>query len=184
VLQVLLAKDNRVLLYPAGIMATSLSAFVLAEAGLYAESGLNIYYLLMSIYGWVHWHRRKGLPPLPITRTQKKEWLWSGGIVVGSFLVLYFVLDRYTDSSVPVWDSLVSAFAWAGMWLLARRKLENWILLNLSNLLAIPLLVYKGLDLFSLLTAFLFVVAIFGYFSWKRKLGESVEDGKGSAPVP
>lgn len=173
VIQVLLAKENKVSLYPAGILATSLSAYILAEAGLYAESGLNLYYLVMSIYGWIHWHRRRGRAALPITRTRRAEWGWCALIVIGGFGLLYLVLDQFTDSTVPVWDSLVSAFAWAGTWLLARRKLENWILLNISNLLAIPLLAYKGLELFSLLTLFLFVVAIFGYFSWKSKMKAS-----------
>lgn len=173
VAQVLLAKANRVLLYPAGIVATSLSVYILGLAGLYAEAGLNFYYLVMSVYGWIHWHRRKGAPPLPIRYTSGKEWIRVGAIVVLSFFILYYVLDQYTDSDVPIWDSLVSAFAWGGMWLLARRKLENWLLLNLSNLLAIPLLIYKGLELFSLLTIFLFIVAIFGYFSWKRKISEA-----------
>ncbi len=170
VIQVLLATGNKVMLYPAGILATSLSAYILAEAGLYAESALNIYYLVMSIYGWIHWQRRQGKPPLSISRTRGRDWIWTACIFGGSFAILFGILDRFTDSSVPVWDSLVSAFAWAGMWLLAKRKLENWIVLNLSNLLAIPLLAYKGLELFSLLTLFLFVVAIFGYFSWKKKL--------------
>jgi nicotinamide mononucleotide transporter len=70
---------------------------------------------------------------------------------------------------VPVWDAFVSATAWAGMWLLARRKVENWVFLNISNLFAVPLLFYKKLPMFAVLTVFLFVVACFGYFDWKRK---------------
>jgi nicotinamide mononucleotide transporter len=70
---------------------------------------------------------------------------------------------------VPVWDAFVSSTAWAGMWLLARRKMENWVFLNISNLFAIPLLFYKKLPMFAALTVFLFVVAIFGYFEWKRQ---------------
>ena len=82
--------------------------------------------------------------------------------------MLYFVLDKFTTSDVAGWDAFVSSTAWAGMWLLARRKLENWILLNLSNLVAVPLQFYKGIPLYGLLTAVLFVVAIFGYYNWKR----------------
>jgi nicotinamide mononucleotide transporter len=73
---------------------------------------------------------------------------------------------------VPAFDAFVSATAWAGMWLLAKRKLENWILLNISNAVAIPLLFYKGLSLYALLTVFLFVIAIQGYFKWKRIIDE------------
>ena len=76
------------------------------------------------------------------------------------------ILKNFTTSNVPVWDAWVSSTAWAGMWLLAKRKVENWILLNISNLFAIPLLWYKHLIMFSALTLFLFIVAIFGYFVW------------------
>ncbi|HEY8388763.1 MAG TPA: nicotinamide mononucleotide transporter family protein, partial [Parasegetibacter sp.] len=88
-------------------------------------------------------------------------------------VLLFVVLDRYTDSDVPLWDAFVSATAWAGTWLLTRRKLENWILLNISNLFAVPLMFHKGLPLFALLTIFLFVVAVIGYFDWKRELRSS-----------
>jgi len=69
---------------------------------------------------------------------------------------------------VPAWDAWVSATAWAGMWLLAKRKVENWILLNISNAFAVPLLLYKSLPLYAVLTVILFVVACFGYFDWRR----------------
>jgi nicotinamide mononucleotide transporter len=72
-----------------------------------------------------------------------------------------------TNSTVPVLDSFVSASACAGMWLLARRKVENWLLLNLSNVVAIPLMVYKGYYVTAGLTIVLFVVAIFGFMHWR-----------------
>jgi nicotinamide mononucleotide transporter len=168
VVQVLLAKSNKVLLYPFGIASILITLFVLYEAGLYAEQMLNLYYLVMSIYGWAHWARNKNEPSLPVTYANKKEW-WVTVLIVGvGFVVLYMVLMRFTDSTVPIWDAWVSATAWAGMWLLAKRKIENWVLLNISNAFAIPLLAYKGLHLYALLTLFLFIVALLGFFEWKR----------------
>lgn len=122
----------------------------------------------MSIYGWVHWIKRKNGPALAITHANKNEWFITGVIIVLGWLITYSVLHKFTTSNVPVWDAWVSAAAWAGMWLLAKRKIENWLVLNLSNIFAIPLLVYKQLPLTALLTLFLFIVAIFGYFKWKR----------------
>lgn len=168
VAEVLLALNNRVLLYPAGIISTALSIYLLANAKLYAESALNIYYLVMSIYGWYHWVRRKNEPPLPITKATIGDWRITLVIVAGAWAALYFILSRYTPSDVPAMDAWVSATAWAGMWLLARRKVENWLLLNVSNIFAIPLLVYKQLPLYACLTIVLFIVAVFGYFKWKR----------------
>ncbi|HMG09166.1 MAG TPA: nicotinamide riboside transporter PnuC [Mucilaginibacter sp.] len=169
VAEVLLARINNIWLYPTGIAATLLSILLLMEVQLYAESALNVYYVVMSIYGWVHWIKRRDAPPVKITCSNKNEWLISLTISLGGWLVLYVLLKNFTPSNVPVWDAFVSSTAWAGMWLLARRKMENWVFLNISNLFAIPLLFYKKLPMFAVLTVFLFVVAIFGYFEWKRQ---------------
>jgi nicotinamide mononucleotide transporter len=168
VAEVLLARANKVALYPAGIIATLLSVYLFIISGLYAESLLNGYYIVMSIYGWWYWVKKKDKPPVPITFTNKKEWQTVAAIVAGGFIVLYLTLKNFTPSTVPLCDAFVSATAWAGMWLLAKRKVENWILLNISNAVAIPLLFYKHLPLYAALTIFLFVVALQGYFQWKK----------------
>lgn len=168
VLQVLLAKANKVWLYPAGIISVLISIYIFFDAKLYAEAALNLYYFIMSAYGWWFWVYRRQLKPLAITKASKKEWQITLVIVALGFVILYIALDQFTDSDVPVFDAWVSATAWAGMWLLAKRKLENWILLNISNAFAIPLLFYKSLPLYGLLTIFLFIIAIQGYFKWKK----------------
>jgi len=168
VAEVLLARANKVALYPAGIVATLLSVYLFITSGLYAESLLNGYYIIMSIYGWWYWVKKNDKPPVPITFTSKKEWATVFCIVAGGFIVLYITLKNFTPSTVPLCDAFVSATAWAGMWLLAKRKVENWILLNISNAVAIPLLFYKHLALYAALTIFLFIVAVQGYFQWKR----------------
>jgi nicotinamide mononucleotide transporter len=165
---VLLARVNNVWLYPTGIAGTVIGIYVLLTAGLYAESLLNVYYVVMSIYGWIFWLTKRGHSTVKITWTTKKEWVIVLLIVFVGWLILYLVLRYFTDSTVPVWDSFVSSTAWAGMWLLARRKIENWVLLNISNLFAIPLLFHKNLPLFGMLTLFLFVIAIWGYFEWRN----------------
>ena len=168
VAEVLLARSNKVALYPAGIAATLLSTYLFFISGLYAESLLNVYYIIMSIYGWWYWVKKKDKPPVPITFTNKKEWYTVLFIVVGGFLILYITLKNFTPSTVPFFFAFVSATAWAGMWLLAKRKVENWLLLNISNAVAIPLLFYKDLPLYAALTIFLFIVAVQGYFKWKK----------------
>lgn len=169
VAEVLLARINNIWLYPTGILATALSILLLIEAQLYAESALNVYYVIMSIYGWVYWVKKRDLPPVKVTYSNKNDWMISLAISLGGWAVLYILLKSFTPSNVPLWDAFVSSTAWAGMWLLARRKVENWVFLNISNLFAVPLLFYKKLPMFAVLTVFLFVVACFGYFDWKKK---------------
>ena len=168
VFQVLLARKNNSNNYLFGIAGISLTLYVMIQSKLYAEFTLNLYYLVMSIYGWLYWKFGKRKSETTISETTKNEKLITVGIVLGTFAVFYFFLTNFTDSDVPILDSLVSAFAWAGMWLMARRKIENWVLLNISNIIAIPLLIHKGLYLYAVLTAFLFIVAISGYLEWRK----------------
>ncbi|WP_160070076.1 nicotinamide riboside transporter PnuC [Sphingobacterium bovisgrunnientis] len=168
IIQVLLSKNNKVSNYLFGILGIISGMYVLFGAKLYADIALNMYYLVMSVYGWWYWKTNKEASEQPITGCNKREWSIVASIVIVAFIVLYFSLISFTDSDVPVWDAWVSATAWAGMWLLARRKIENWILLNVSNAFAVPLLIHKDLYLFALMTTFLFIVAIFGYFKWAK----------------
>ncbi|MGD1318317.1 nicotinamide riboside transporter PnuC [Chryseobacterium sp. 2R14A] len=168
VVQVLLARKNNSNNYLFGIAGILLSLYVMFFAKLYAEFTLNLYYLVMSIYGWLYWKFGKRKTETAISETTNQEKLITVGIVVGTFSLFWYFLTQFTDSDVPILDSLVSAFAWAGMWLMARRKIENWVLLNMSNMIAIPLLIHKGLYLYAILTAFLFIVAISGYLEWRK----------------
>lgn len=168
VAEVLLAKVNNVLLYPMGIIGILLGTYILLDVGLYAESILNAYYLVMSIYGWWYWIKKRDEPPVKISVNDQRDWIITLLIVFVGWGLLYLLLKNFTNSTVPVWDAWVSSTAWAGMWLLARRKLENWILLNVSNLFAVPLLWHKQLVLFAALTVFLFIVAVFGFIDWRK----------------
>lgn len=168
VIQVLLAQRNNINNYLFGIAGIVLAMYVKFHAKLYAEFALDFYYLIMSVYGWIFWKYGKQQTETPISFSTKNEWL-KAAIIVGVAFTLFFIfLTGFTDSDVPFLDSIVTAFAWAGMWLMAKRKIENWIFLNISNFIAVPLLIHKELYLFAGLTAFLFIVAIFGYKNWYR----------------
>jgi nicotinamide mononucleotide transporter len=105
---------------------------------LYAECLLSLYYVVMSVYGWYYWIKKRHLPAVKVELCQPAG---MDNNLVHCFCgwgILYLVLVNFTPSTVPIWDAWVSSTAWAGMWLLARRKIENWVLLNVSNLFAIP----------------------------------------------
>lgn len=168
VVQVLLAQKNNINNYLFGIAGIVLAMFVKFKAKLYAEFTLDFYYLIMSVYGWLFWKYGKQKSESPVSFSTKNELIKALAIVVVAFVIFYILLHQLTDSDVPLLDSLVTAFAWAGMWLMAKRKIENWIFLNISNFIAVPLLIHKDLYLFAALTAFLFIVAIFGYRNWLK----------------
>jgi nicotinamide mononucleotide transporter len=174
--EVLLARANHVGLYVAGLISSILSIYSLYTAQLYAECILSMYYVVMSVYGWWFWVRKKDSLAVPVTFTNRREWLTVAVIAFGGWVFFYvllkFIAPLYFTffilSDVPAWDSWVSASAWAGTWLLTRRKVENWLVLNVSNIFAIPLLIQKQLPLMAVLILFLFVVACFGYFDWRK----------------
>ncbi|WP_348053604.1 nicotinamide riboside transporter PnuC [Mucilaginibacter sp.] len=174
--EVLLARINNVWLYPTGIIGIVLGIYQLMEVNLYGESLLSIYYLVMSFYGWYYWIKKKDEPPVKVTWSTPVEWSVTIAITFAGWLLLYLILNHglvfwkfnFPPSTVPIWDAFVSSSAWAGMWLLARRKIENWLLLNLSNIFAVPLLFYKHLPLFGFLTIFLFIIGIWGFIDWMR----------------
>lgn len=168
--EVLLARYNKVALYPCGIISILITLFVLYEAGLYAEILLNMYYLIMSIYGWYYWLRKGDSKKVPVTVCSQRDWLIVLCFLLFGTPILYKILIQFTDSTVPLWDTWVSVTAWVGMWLLAKRKIENWLLLNISNAFAIPLYIHKQLLLYAILTLFLFIVAIFGYYAWNKEI--------------
>jgi nicotinamide mononucleotide transporter len=170
VISVLFAQRNHILLYPSGLVSTACYAYLLSrrEAGLYAEALLNVYYFVMTIYGWWLWQKGKqNNTAVLITSCNKRDWIIVFSIVAILWFS-FFQLLLFTPSTVPLFDAFISATACAGMWLLARRKLENWLLLNVSNFVAIPLFAYKGFYVTMMLTIFLFVVAIFGYLNWRK----------------
>lgn len=173
VAEVLLAKKNSIWLYPTGIISILLSMFLLLNVKLYAETLLSIYYLVMSIYGWIIWKKRKLDGESQVSWSGNNELSVAVSISLIGFVLLYLILRHYTDSDVPLFDAFVSSTAWAGMWLLAKRKIENWIFLNISNIVAIPLLFHKKLPLMACLTTFLFIVAIFGFFEWKKIINKN-----------
>jgi nicotinamide mononucleotide transporter len=148
------ARKNNILVYPTGIIGVLLASwlyFFISNPPLYADGMLNIYYFLMSVYGWYNWVQKKDKEHLtyPISWSNKKE--LSVGIILFLFAwgVIYVTLIKITDSNTPVLDSLVSGSAVVAMWWMAKRKIENWIAWILSNIVAIPLNFYK--EFYSLL---------------------------------
>ena len=168
IVQVVLARQNNIHNYLFGIVSILISIWVLYQSALYADILLHLYYLIMSIYGWFYWQFGQQKSEAPISTSDMSEHLKALGIVLGCFTLMSYWLSFHTDSDVPIWDAVVSAFAWAGMWLMAKRKLENWIYLNISNIISIPLLVYKELYIYAGMTVFLFIMGTSGYLKWRN----------------
>jgi nicotinamide mononucleotide transporter len=168
------ARSNNVLVYPTGIIGVLLAAYVYffnTQPALYADGTLNIYYFLMSVYGWYNWRQQKdGQEVYPISWCNRKE-LGIGLIFLFGFWgLIYFCLVKFTNSNTPVLDSLVSASAITAMWWMAKRKIENWHAWIFSNIVAIPLNFYKGYMLFTLMYVLFLLLAWLGFIKWKKQI--------------
>src|SRR5688572_21671645 len=167
------ARKNNVLVFPTGIIGVLLASyvyFVLADPPLYADAILNIYYFLMSVYGWYNWVQKKGESlAYPISWCNRSQLSAGIGFFLFFWAAIYFLLIKITDSNTPVLDSLVSASAITAMWWMAKRKIENWLAWIFSNIVAIPLNFYKGLMLFTLMYILFLGLAWWEYVEWKKK---------------
>ncbi|WP_296700663.1 nicotinamide riboside transporter PnuC [Algoriphagus sp.] len=159
-------KEN-IWVYPTGIISTLIYVWICFQYKLYADMGINAYYFSMSIYGWYVWtHPKEGEKVLPVTWLKPSGWIFSIGIFLISYLILYLVLSQFTDSDVPYWDSFTTASAFVGMWLMAKKKVENWIFWIITDLVSVPLYFYKGLILTSFQFLFFTVLATLGLIAW------------------
>lgn len=175
IISVFCAKANNIWVYPTGIAGILLSIYIFIDSKykLYPDAALNLYYLVMSIYGWYFWSKNKGSEEeTPITNCDKKEYITAALLFLVLWGGLYWWLSTYRINNVPLMDSFTSSMAATGMWLLAKRKIENWIALLIADFVAIGLFFYKSLLLFSLLNVFYVVIAILGYLAWKKWMKE------------
>ena len=172
---VVYSKKNNVLVFPTGMICTAIFVYLLLKWGLLGDMIINGYYFIMSIYGWHLWTLKKdGKTVIPISKTTKKQHLISLGIfimtVVFVFLV-YTVFDKFNHWTSYL-DTLTTGIFFVGMWLMAKRKIENWIYWIIGDIITVPLYFYKGLTFSSILYFVLTIIAIYGYLAWKKNLNK------------
>ncbi len=159
-----------ILVYPTGIVSVIIYVYICYIAGLYADMAINMLYFVMSVYGWYNWLRPEIDKPQKAVRfATLKQNIIGILIVVGSFVLIRYVLIHYTDSTVPAIDAFTTAVFIVGMWLMAEKKVENWIYWIIGDVVSIPLYFYKGLVFTSFQYSFFLVLAILGYISWRKE---------------
>lgn len=165
------AKKENILVYPTGIVNVLIYVYLCFHVKLYADMSINAFYFVMSVYGWYKWSMKMEDKHIrPISYASRKDWIIGIPATIISFFVLYFILRKYTDSNVPFWDALTTAIFIIGMWLMAFKKIENWLYWIVGDAMCIPLFISKGLAL----TGFQYLVflglAVSGYLEWSSKV--------------
>ncbi len=172
-LSVWLAKKNHIGVFPTGMISTSIYVYLLLKWGLVGDMLINAYYFGMSVYGWVIWTQvNDQQQTTPISRINKQEWRYLLLLLVGSLGFVYGVYQWFGlwNSSTAVIDTLTTAIFFSGMWLMALRKIENWIFWIVGDIISVPLYLFKGFSFTSLQYLIFTFIAIYGYLEWKKIL--------------
>ncbi|MDO4781962.1 MAG: nicotinamide riboside transporter PnuC [Capnocytophaga felis] len=189
-LSVYFSKKRNIWVYPTGIISTVIFVYLLWVSRLFGDMLINAYYTIMSIYGWVLWAKSsKDNIHIEVSKTTKRDWLISLGLAVFSWLFVtgVYLLKPYINSGFSsdeisfdfqyfTWvdwtDIFTTSIFLVGMWLMAKRKIENWICWIIGDVISVPLYYHKGL-VFSSFQYFIFtIIAIAAYFEWKRNLSK------------
>ena len=174
-LSVWYAKKNHIWVFPTGLISTSIFVYLLWKWALLGDTMINAYYFAMSVYGWYVWTRKTNEQTTPISRINTKEKQTSFVIFIITLVFVYVVYQsagKWTSWTAYV-DTVTTAIFFVGMWLMARRKIENWIFWIVGDIISVPLYFHKGLTFTSLQYLIFTIIAIYGFLAWKHVLTNS-----------
>ena len=189
VLSVLFSIKKNIWVFPTGIISTAIYVYILFKFGLLGDCMINFYYTAMSIYGWFLWSRSsEDNIHVEVETATQKDWKTSSVLFVASLILvtIIYYFKPYIDNNFSMsnvnlglyhldwanWlDIIVTAMFLVGMWLMAKRKIENWIFWIVADLISVPMYIYKGLGITSLQYFLFSILAIIGYLEWKNSFG-------------
>ncbi len=170
------AKKDNILVFPTGMISTLIYVYLLWKWVLWGDMMINGYYFIMSIYGWYHWTRKKGdvieFPISVISTNEKRISLFIFIFTVAFVVAVYHYFNKFNTWYAYV-DTFVTGIFFIGMWLMAKRKIENWVFWIIGDLVSIPLYFAKGFTFTSFQYIVFTIVAVYGYLEWKKTLNSS-----------
>lgn len=187
VLSVWLSTRQHIASWPTALVNTALYLVIFQRAQLYANSGLQGVYFVLSCYGWYQWKfGGTDHTGVVVTRTSRRLAVLLVGIAASTSAVLWFILSRYTDAALPWLDSATTATSLVAQWMMTRKLLENWLVWIAVDVVYIGMYASQGLRLTAGLYAAFLVLATLGFFSWRQSLrarlaaaGEGTEGTEG-----
>ena len=186
-LSVFFSVKRNIWVYPTGIISTTIYVYILFNFGLLGDMLINVYYSIMSIYGWISWNKNIDNQIISVDFAKKKDWLVGLSLFVLSFIavcgVYYFkpfIDNHFSMNGVSLgfqqldWANWLDIFTTSlfliGMWFMAKRKVENWLFWIVGDLICVPMMLYKGLGITSLQYLVFTIMAVMGYQKWRKTL--------------
>ena len=187
ILSVFFSIKRNIFVYPTGIISTAIYVYILFNFGLLGDMLINVYYCIMSIYGWILWKSNSKEHIIQASKVKKKDWLISCILFLLSFIIVsgiyYFkpYIDNHfsMDNIILGWqhldwgnwlDIFTTSLFLIGMWFMAKQKIENWIFWIIGDIICIPMMIHKGLGITALQYTIFTIMAINGYKQWKRAM--------------
>jgi nicotinamide mononucleotide transporter len=177
-LSVWYSKQNKILVFPTGMISTLIFVYLLLKWELLGDMMINGYYFIMSLYGWYIWTRKGDQDHVtPISKTTFNEKKMSLTIFLATLVFVYLVYNAFGKwtSWVAYIDTLTTAIFFVGMWLMAKRKIENWLFWIIGDVISVPLYFYKGFTFTSFQYLIFTFIAVFGYLAWKKNISENLQ---------
>jgi nicotinamide mononucleotide transporter len=169
-------KKESILVYPIGLINTVIYIYLSIKGNLFGEASVNLYYTIMSIYGWMLWAKKDDIKHekvLHITFSSPKEWiqqlLFFGFFYTAIYLCLTWLKKEFAPEAIPWADAFASATAYTGMGLMAKKKMESWYWWLATNVASVPLYFVKGFVFTSVQFVILFIINIAGIIEWRKK---------------
>ena len=175
---VLFSRKENIWVYPTGLIGTILYVYISFKGSLLGEASVNLYYTIMSIYGWILWTKRNQQQEhiVNITWSNKKEWMYELLFCASFYIVIFYALSYlkkdFAPGAIPWADAFASSTAFTGMWLMARKKVESWYWWIATNIASIPLYFIKHYVFTSVYYLILLIMAVWGLVEWKRRANE------------
>ena len=174
ILSVYFAKKENILVYPTGIICTLLSVYIMFHANYYADMSINIYYSIMSVYGWYKWKKITNGEALSISRTNTKEKIIGifFFIITAVICVFIYYFFEYPLQVNNYLDIFTTSLFFTAMWYMALKKIENWILWIVGNTLAVYIFFDRHLYIIALQYIIFTILAVLAYIEWKKYLAK------------
>lgn len=171
-IHVYLLTKEKIIAWPFGIVTVGTYIYIFFVSKLYSEAILHVVYLILNIYGWYNWSRRHdNVPDVPITRLSVRGMVLFAAIILAGTVLWGGFMKRNTDASFPYVDAYTTVASLCAQYLLARKKIDNWILWILVDLVAIPMYLLKDLFITSGLYFIYLLLCIHGWLQWRKSLG-------------
>lgn len=190
IVSVWFSKKENILVYPVGLVNTIIYIYLSIKGSLFGEASVNLYYTIMSVYGWMLWAKRdqQAHHVVVITKSNRKDWIQQLLFFLFFYCVIFAALTYlkkdFAPGVIPAADAFASATAFTGMWLMARKKVESWWWWILTNISSIPLYFVKGYVFTSVYYFILLIMAFWGLAEWISRAKQQTIIGNAATKKP